>query len=155
MNHDGQLHERLRHLEDIEAINRLKTLYCFHCDDGFDADAIAKLFAQDGVWDGGSLRGVQSGRDAIRAYFAQNHARIPFSVHLLANRLIEVDADRARGRWRMLMPYNTIEDTPHGARWQVSAYDDDFVRVGGRWLFQTVRVKLARLDAGRGEWVEI
>lgn len=152
---DPALLARLQRLEDVEAVDRLKTMYCFHCDDGFDPDAIAALFCEDGVWDGGTLRGRQVGRVAIRAYFAQNNSRIPFSAHLLSNKLIDVDGDRARGRWRMLMPYNNAENPPHGARWQVSAYDDDFVRLDRRWYFKTLRLKLARLDAQKGEWVPI
>lgn len=152
---DPALLARLQRLEDMEAVDRLKTMYCFHCDDGFDPDAIAALFCEDGVWDGGTLRGSQVGRVAIRAYFAQNKSRIPFSAHLLSNKLIDVDGDRARGRWRMLMPYNNAENPPHGARWQVSAYDDDFVRLDRRWYFKTLRLKLARLDAQKGEWVPI
>ena len=152
---DPVLLSRIQHLEDIEAIDRLKASYCQHCDDGFNADAIASLFIEGGTWDGGRLRGSQVGRAAIRAYFAQNKARIPFSAHLLSNRMIDVDGDHARGRWRMLMPYNNAENPPHGARWQVSGYDDDFVRSGARWYFQTLRVELARLDAEKGEWVKI
>lgn len=152
---DTSLRARIHRLEDIEAIDRLKAMYCFHCDDGFDAKSIAALFAPAGTWDGGSLRGSQVGRAAIEAYFQQNKARIPFSAHLLSNRIIDVDGDCARGRWRMLMPYNNLETPPLGARWQVSGYDDDLVRIDGRWYFQTLRVQLARLDPERNEWVRI
>ena len=60
---DPALVARLKRLEDVEAIERLKTMYCFHCDDGFDPEAIAALFCEDGVWDGGSR---VEGRGPIR-----------------------------------------------------------------------------------------
>jgi hypothetical protein len=146
---------RVQRLEDIEAIGRLKATYCLHCDNGFDPKAIASLFTEDGVWHGGNLRGAQVGRDNIERYFGQNKARIPFAAHLLSNQIIDVDGDQAHGLWRMLMPYNNAEIPPHGARWQVSSYDDDFVRVDGRWYFKTLRVGLTRLDAEKNEWVAI
>ena len=38
---------RLRRLEDIEAIKRLKARYCAACDDGYDPDRLAALFTED------------------------------------------------------------------------------------------------------------
>jgi len=51
------LERRVRVLEAIEDIKRLKHRYCAICDDHYDADAWAGLFTEDAVWDGGT-RGV-------------------------------------------------------------------------------------------------
>ena len=53
---------RLRVLEDIEAIKKLKSRYCYLCDDNYDADGLASLFTEDAVWEGG-IRGRADGRD--------------------------------------------------------------------------------------------
>ena len=50
------IERRLRALEDVEAIKRLKARYCAYCDDHYDADGIASLFVEDAIWDGG-MRG--------------------------------------------------------------------------------------------------
>ena len=50
------IERRLKVLEDVEEIKRLKARYCAYCDDSYDADAIASLFIEDAVWDGG-MRG--------------------------------------------------------------------------------------------------
>jgi len=42
---DRGLLARLRQLEDVEAIRRLKAAYCAGCDDDHDGDAVAALFA--------------------------------------------------------------------------------------------------------------
>jgi ketosteroid isomerase-like protein len=62
------LEQRLRVLEDIESIKKLKARYCAHCDNNYDADGIASLFTEEAVWDGGSF-GKHNGREAIRTFF--------------------------------------------------------------------------------------
>ena len=61
----ADLERRVRALEDIEAIKQLKYRYADACDRGYDADALADLFTEDAVWDGG-LFGRYEGREAIR-----------------------------------------------------------------------------------------
>ena len=41
------IERRLRALEDVEEIKRLKARYCTYCDDNYDADKIARLFVED------------------------------------------------------------------------------------------------------------
>jgi hypothetical protein len=45
------LEERIRRLEDIQAIRELKARYCDICDADHDADRIVELFTADGVWE--------------------------------------------------------------------------------------------------------
>jgi hypothetical protein len=49
----ADLERRVRALEDIEAIKQLKYRYADACDRGYDANALADLFTEDAVWDGG------------------------------------------------------------------------------------------------------
>ncbi len=53
-------------LADIEEIKNLKARYC---DDNYDADGIASLFIEDGIFDGGLSRPVSEGREAVRQRF--------------------------------------------------------------------------------------
>ena len=41
---------RLRAIEDIEEVKRLKARYCSYCDDNYDADSIANLFTEDAIF---------------------------------------------------------------------------------------------------------
>ena len=60
-----RMERRLQALEDAEAIRNLKSRYASLCDDNYDADGIAALFAEDATWESPSLSRYE-GRDAIR-----------------------------------------------------------------------------------------
>ena len=62
------MERRLQALEDAEAIRNLKSRYAALCDDNYDADGIAALFAEDATWESPGL-GRFEGRDAIRSSF--------------------------------------------------------------------------------------
>lgn len=129
------LARRVRVLEDVEAIKRLKHAYCAFCDDGYDADALADLFVEDAVWDGRE-RGRSEGREAIRAFFKDAPRRLPFAIHMVLNPVIEVDGDRATGVWYLFQPCTYAEGDR--AVWGSARYDEVYVRVGGEWKFQSL-----------------
>ncbi len=78
------LERRLRVLEDIETIKKLKARYCAYCDNNYDADGIASLFTEDAVWDGGKF-GRYEGREAIRTFFRGAPRIFPFAIHQVMN----------------------------------------------------------------------
>jgi hypothetical protein len=132
---------RLRALEDAEAIRRLKTRYASLVDARYAAGGprppaelahlaaeIAGLFTEDAVWDGGAL-GLCQGREAIRARMAE--PTLLFSRHYFVSPLIDVDGDRARGRWELLAPCTLRDGRP---AWMAGTEDDEYARVDGAWL---------------------
>ena len=133
--------KRVQALEDAEAIRGLKARYAELVDSRYAkgaakpadeiapiAAAIAALFTEGAVWDGGAL-GLCSGRDAIRERMAVPTLR--FSRHYFVNSDIRVDGDHARGRWELLAPCTSRENLP---MWMAGAEDDEYERVGGVWL---------------------
>ena len=70
------LEKRLKVLEDMEAIRRLKALYAEICDDRYDPKRMEKLFVEDSVWDGGEVWGVYRGRKEIMGFFTDAGKRI-------------------------------------------------------------------------------
>src|SRR5215813_11110473 len=50
-----RMERRLQALEDAEAIRNLKSRYAALCDDNYDADGIAALFAEDATWESPGL----------------------------------------------------------------------------------------------------
>lgn len=128
------LEDRIKRLEDIEAIKRLMSTYCYHADNR-DGDNWSEVFAEDGVFET-DLWGSTEGRKAIRALQHRS-----FAIHYNTNGIIDIDGDKANGKWLLLMPCSF--DTAEGGKravWAAAKYDNDLVRVGGKWLFKRVRL---------------
>jgi hypothetical protein len=139
------LEKRLRLLEDIEEISKLKARYCNYVDGGWDRlthdyDGVASIFTEDGIWEAGNrpeLRGET--REGIREYFkaAQN---ISLAFHRITNPIIEVNGDTATGNWHVLVALTH----PNGESvWIGGVYNDDFVRTGEGWKFKKLSFTFA------------
>lgn len=131
------LEQRIRALEDVQAIKNLKARYCTYCDDSYDADAIAGLFVVDGTWDGG-VRGKAEGRESIREFFVRSPRRLPFAVHMVMNPIIQVDGDAGTGIWYLFQACTYAEGDR--AVWGSARYDEEYVRVDGKWMFKTLKL---------------
>ena len=131
------LERRVKLLEDIEEIKLLKRRYCAACDGGYDADAIAGLFTEDAVWDGG-MRGKNEGREQIRSLFQRAPERMAFAIHMVLNPIIEVKGDTAKGTWYLFQPCTWAEG--NRAIWGAARYDEEYVRVDDRWMFQRLKL---------------
>jgi hypothetical protein len=143
------LERRLQHLEDIEAIKQLKTRYCAFCDDGYNADGIASLFTQNGVWDG-EPRGVNHGREAIRDFFRRASSRVPFAVHNIMNPIINVQGEEAHGSWYLFQ----MATEENGAKWVSGRYEEDYVKIEERWYFKHLKVRFAFWTPFDKGWVK-
>src|SRR4051812_7805972 len=100
----------LQHLLDLEAIRALKVRYARYADAGYDADGLASLFTDDGVWDGGRLFGRAEGRDAIRAHFVSAPSRVTWALHyvLCPEITIAPDGTSAEGTWYLWQPCTAL-----------------------------------------------
>jgi ketosteroid isomerase-like protein len=131
------LERRIKAIEDIEEIKKLKARYCAYCDDSYDADGIAELFTEDAIWDGG-IRGRAEGREGIRDFFTRASQRLPFAIHMVMNPLIEVEGDTAKGTWYLFQACTFAAGDQ--AVWGSARYDDEYVRIDGRWMFQNLKL---------------
>lgn len=149
----GSVEQRLRRLEDVEEIKKLKARYCQACDGGWDGRAshdyekIVALFAQDGVWDGG-VYGRREGRDAIRDYYRHN-PEVPFAFHLLTNPIIEVNGDHATGQWHLLI---FLTQADGSALLVGGVFDDEYTRSAEGWGIKRSRFSLAVNTTYSGQW---
>lgn len=146
------LEQRIRRLEDLEAIKALKTRYALACDADYDADALAAMFTEDAVWDGGAI-GVNVGREAIRTFFQGSSRRISFAKHHMLNPLIEIDGDTATGTWYLLQTCTYIDGDQ--AVWGAATYHDRYVRAGGTWKFAHVRLESHFWTPYEAGWVKV
>ena len=145
------LEARLRVVEDIAAIERLKARYGRLTDARYErqgvvardrlealAREITDLFSEDAVWDAGKGLGVARGRDEIYQRFVE--PTLLFSLHYFVKPEITVDGDRAHGRWDILAPCTSRDGR---AMWMAGYEDDEYVRVGGSWLHSAMKLSVA------------
>ncbi len=131
------LEQDVRWLVDVEQIKQLKARYAAACDDDYAADVLAELFTEEAVWDGGFM-GYAEGKEGIRTFFANASNLVAFAVHGVSNPLIEVDGDKARGRWYLHQPM-TMKGAD-AAFWFCAQYEDEYQRTADGWKFSHVRV---------------
>ena len=131
------LAQRVQVLEDIEAIRKLKALYCAACDDDHNPAKLGELFTEDAVWEASSV-GRAEGRTAIQTLLGGigQSGTIRNSAHNAINPVIEVDGDRATGHWRLIMLYTGIypDGELHFSR-IIGWYEEEYARINGRWQF--------------------
>ena len=143
------IEERLARLEDIEAIRLLKARYARFCDDDYNPEALAPLFTENAIWDGGPL-GRFEGREAIRTFFSNAASVMPYAIHHVTNPEIEVAGDRAEGRWLLWQPCVHAEGDQ--ALWMAGAYHDQYRREAGEWRFADVQITLKMLSPYEAGW---
>jgi hypothetical protein len=140
-----ELEKRITRVEDIEAIKQLKARYCEICDDDHNPDRVTSLFVEDGIWESDDF-GQARGHEEIRELFRGFRKLFNFSQHNISNPIIEVDGERAKGVWYLMGPWTYSENNDE--KWLALRYDDDYVKIGGEWKYQHLRVAL-RMSADR------
>lgn len=109
-------------------------------------NAVATLFTDDGVWDGGPALGRSIGRREIAARLRE--PTVAFARHFFLNPRISVDGDTGTGRWDVLSPCRSPDGTSY---WMTGYEDDEYACVDGTWLHRTMKlttVFLTRLGDG-------
>jgi bile-acid 7alpha-dehydratase len=132
------LEARIRALEDIEAIKRLKHKY-FRCIDKGLWDEIGNCFAEDAVAD--YIPGTPlQGRAAIAKFFTENVApAYSMCVHQGHNPEIELTSDTAAtGIWE-LDNFMVTAKTNVGF-WIAAFYEDEYVKEKGEWKIKRTKV---------------
>jgi hypothetical protein len=95
------------------------------------------LFTEDAVWDGGSLRGVYKGRQAIYDFF--KNIPIVFAVHYFVSPIISITGNKAHARWYFGSANTGTNNVPN----LVSGIEeDDYIKIDGQWLQTYLKLKL-------------
>jgi hypothetical protein len=124
--------------DDRLAIAEIMAAYCHAIDLG-RWDDFPALFTDDCRLDFGSLMGVFEGHEGIRR-FAETMQRIGiFMRHYTTNLILKGDGERAHGESYVL----AITGQPGSSSQTTGRYEDELVKVNGRWR---IRVRRALLD---------
>jgi hypothetical protein len=136
------LEDRVRRLEDIEEIRKLKATYCFLCDAGLEdknvrEELISHFIADARIDFGLGPASKFQGREGLEVFFGQVvPGAVSFCMHMVHNAIIEVDGDRATGKWYYEAP--TTDAGSGRAQWMAGTYLEEYVREDGRWKFVSI-----------------
>ncbi len=145
------IEDRLRKLEDESEIKILKANYCAYCDDNYDADGIASLFIEKGLWDG-AFMGRFEGREAIRAHFQGVTEVMRFAIHHVMNPIIEIDGDWAKGQWYLWQP--CMGGRKNRGLWFAARYRETYCRTEEGWRFNEMIIDPKMYAPYEGGWAE-
>jgi hypothetical protein len=146
------IEQRIARLESAEEIRAMKAYYCELCDRGYDPEALCTLFTEDAVWNGGPF-GRHEGRPAIHKFFAGISGSLVFAAHLVMNPVIEFhDDDTAHGKWRLWEPASVREGDSVISKILLAGYEDVYVRVGGKWLYKSLTLRVNSFSALSDGW---
>ena len=147
------LEQRLMRVESIEQIRAMKAHYCDLCDDGYDADALGKLFTDDAVWDGGKL-GYYEGIKNIHDFFVDMPNVMSFAIHNVTNSAVELseDSQSAVARWYLIQMATQREQNK--AVWLTGRYVDQLVLEDGVWKFKHVSLSARFYSPYDQGWAE-
>ncbi|MEM7540019.1 MAG: nuclear transport factor 2 family protein [Pseudomonadota bacterium] len=141
----AELEARITHIEDVEAIKKLKAQYCEICDDMHNPDRVTSVFVEDGIWESEDF-GLAKGHAEIKDLFQKFQDMFSFSQHNISNPIIDVNGDAATAIWYLSGPWTFTENGDE--KWFAIRYDDDYVKVNGEWKYKHLRASL-RMTAER------
>jgi hypothetical protein len=142
---DETLAARLWRAEATLALKALMHRYSNLCDRGFAPAAIAGLFVDDGVWDGGEAVGRYEGKPAIAAFLEGLAKVVAWSGHFVVNDEIVLDGNTASGFWRCIAVVNNPGETVD--KWYFQDYHFSCRHEDGAWRFATIRTDLRKATA--------
>jgi len=153
-----ELAAKIQVLEDVEAIKRLKATYCYLCDAGLDdvrnRDELISHFTSNARLDFGyGPESMFQDREGLEIFFSAVPVSVSFCMHMVHNPIIEVNGDKATGRWYFEAP--TTDHATGKAQWMAGTYFEEYVREKGEWKIDSIRVDwkyIAPYDEG---WAKI
>jgi SnoaL-like domain len=133
---DASVKAQMQRLQDREAIETLLVTYGRLLDRG-DLVAYSRLFAADGVWEGGI--GSATGPKGIQQMLERVYARVKpgqyaNAFHIMSGFIIEVTGDTATSWSRWTWFVEGADGKPLAQR--SGHYEDQLVREGGQWRFK-------------------
>ena len=148
---------RIEIMEDMEAIKKLKSMYCYLADagiagDGAKMDELVSNFTED-AWVDFSEFGVHEGKKAIEAFYKEVVVQtLSYSAHMVSNPVIEVDGNQARGDWYVFVPCTLrATDTP---AWLQAKYEEEYRKIDGRWYWKSMTARFDYISPFDEGWVK-
>ena len=148
--------DRLRALEDREAIRELQATYCFLVDDGGFDELVDHHFTEDARCEfrlvGSDVDPmVAEGREPVRAFFTQLVAALLRDMsHTTHNHRLSIEGDRASGE--SYFELTATDATSGEAVVGGGRYIDRYRRRGDGWCFAERRAEIRHMSPLREGW---
>lgn len=136
--------QRVERLDSIEAIRALRARY-HELVNGDAGDRLYELFAPDAVVAYGGRAEVR-GQDRIRAFFAS--FPIQAARQFIHSHVVQVQGDRGTGS--SYLDGRPVRDGK--SFYVVGRFDDEYIRVDGKWLFQRVTLSVHYMIEATERW---
>ena len=151
-----ELESRIKVLEDIEAIKKLRATYCYLCDAGLgdarNLDELLSHFSQNARLDFGPNAKFE-GREGLRTFFGGIVPEaLSFCMHMVHDPIIEVKGDRATGKWYFEVPATARAE--NRAQWLAGTYEEEYVTENGEWKFDSIRAIFNYITPYDQGWVK-
>jgi len=130
-----ELEARIKNLEDIEAIRRLKGKFAYLADTK-NLQEFMKLVADGAVWEFGPWGRYEGKEEILRFSRDITLDTYSFMLHHFYNVSIDVKGDTATGIWYFLVPATNGKE--ERAEWLGGMYEETYIRVNGEWKFKEV-----------------
>jgi hypothetical protein len=151
--------QRVARLEDIEAIKQLKSKYARNLDNGFDADRVAALFTDNGLWSIKGVGGTAQGKDGIRNHCRNLSCSIEWAQHHIASPLVNIASDGIHAEATFyLLCLVTMRGTTNDAQPEAvvlsGKYSDKLVKIAGEWYFDEINGDIEQSSPWTDGWVK-
>ena len=153
----NDVEKKIKELEDIEKIKKLKARYCYLVDE-MVAGNKAKLnelmtYFTDDPWIDFSEFGRHEGKEAAATFMGGIVAQIlSYTAHMVSNPIIELNGNKATGRWYVEVPCTLrATNTP---MWLQGKYDEEYRKVGEDWKWASIATRFDFFSPLEEGWVK-
>ena len=139
---ESDLEKRVRILEDIEAINKLKARY-WYCIERKLWDNLSDLFAEDSIAYIGN--GALKGKKNVVGHLAERLS-LGTNLHRGHSAMIEITSDTtAVGKWDLHDSLKFGDPALQGFEgW--GSYEDEYVKEEGKWKIKSWKYMYSRIE---------
>jgi hypothetical protein len=147
-----ELGARIKVLEDIEDIKKLMASYAYWVD-AFQMDDAMDLFAENARAEYGPMS--YEGKDGLANFFKEFVPNTQsWSAHQLLNPIVTVEGEKAKGTWYLFCPATVLNPEGNQAVWIQGRYNNEFVKIDGKWKFSLLRFVFNFVTPYEEGWVK-
>ena len=139
---ENSLEQRIQRLEDIEAIKKLQATYGHFVDRGWNgkkAEDVTHFFTEDATFQCAAFGMDAKGNQQISDMLTKGGS-FAIAQHSFTNPIIDVDGDKATGKWLLWVGVNNGE-----ANIVFESEDIKYTRTSEGWKIQSIELFVAQM----------